>query len=267
MLRDITIGRYIDTASPLHRTDARTKTLCTIAYSAAVIAADSFAAMAGIFIFTAIAVYISKIQIKYMIKGLKPLRWFMLFTFIMNLFLQDGTPWLTIGLLAITGRGLYTAVIVTLRFVFFVTGTSLLTLTTPPILLTDGLARLMKPLKQLRIPVEDIAMIISITLRFIPTFADEADRIIKAQQARGADFSHGGFIDRAKAIIPVTIPLFMSVFRHADNLSLAMDARCYGKGTRRPRKKSHFTKNDAVMAAAVSLFCIFSIFMKFMIEF
>lgn len=267
MLRDITVGRYIPGTSPLHRADARTKILCTVMYSISVIAAKTIPQMACVFIFTAIAVYISKIRIKYMLKGLKPLRWFMLFTFIMNLFVSGGTILVSLGSLCITTAGIYKAVIITLRFIFFVAGTSLLTLTTPPIALTDALALLMKPLKLLHVPVDDIAMIISITLRFIPTFADEAERIMKAQRARGADFGSGSFISRIKAVIPVTIPLFLSVFRHADELSMAMDVRCYGKGIRIPRKVSKFTSIDAKTAIATIIFCVFLLFMKFMIEF
>ncbi|MGN0181840.1 MAG: energy-coupling factor transporter transmembrane component T family protein [Candidatus Ornithomonoglobus sp.] len=257
MLRDITIGRYIDTKSPLHHADARTKILAAVAYSVVVFTINSYAGMGLVFVFTAAAVLVSKIPAGYMLKGLKPLRLFMIFTFVMALFTGSGNPLWQWHIFKITASGIHNSIIVTLRFIFFVAGTSLLTLTTPPVALTDGLARLMKPLKALKVPVDDIAMIISVTLRFIPLFGDEAERIMKAQKARGADFSGGGLISKARAIIPVTIPLFISVFRHADELALAMDARCYGKGTRNPRKKTHFGKTDACIAFITIIFCIF----------
>lgn len=264
MLRDITIGRYINTLSPLHRADARTKILAAVAYSVAVLAVKSYIGMGLVLIFTVTAAAASKIPAVYMLKGLKPLRLFMLFTFITVFFTGSGDPIWQWHIFKITENGIHNSIMVTLRFIFFVCGTSLLTLTTPPIALTDGLARIMKPLKTVKAPVDDIVMIISVTLRFIPLFADEAERIMKAQRARGANFSGGGFIAKAKAIIPVTIPLFISVFRHADELALAMDSRCYGKGTRKPLKKTHFVKTDAVIAIITIIFCIFSVIIGFL---
>lgn len=255
MLRDITIGRYVSGNSALHRLDPRTKIIISIIYSIFALYCDSFLSMAVICVFTAAAAWMSKISFKYLVKGLKPMRWFLLFTVIVDIISVRGNVIIQFGPLNITYEGIRTAVIVALRFIFFVTGTSLLTLTTPPIALTDGFARLISPLKRIGVPSNDIAMIISITLKFIPNLADEAERIMKAQRARGADLSRGGLISRAKAMIPVTVPLFVSVLRRAEELSLAMESRCYGKGTRTPRKKTHFAKIDLYTLIIMIFFC------------
>lgn len=257
MLHDITIGRYLNTSSPIHKADARTKILSSAAYSAAVIMSGSFLQMTVVCIFTLSAIIASKIPVRFIVKGLKPLWLFILLTFILNIFAGEGDALWQWHALRITYSGVYKAFIVALRLVFFICGSSLLTLTTPPVTLTDGLSRLMSPLKVINAPVNDIAMIISITLRCIPEFADEADRIMKAQRARGANFSHGGIFTRAKSIISIIVPLFISVFCRADELALAMDARCYGKGTRKPRKKTHFGRIDALIASITVIFCIF----------
>ncbi len=255
MLRDITVGRYVNGRSLLHRLDQRSKIIFTLIFSFVSLSCSSFVSMAVIGILTAAASAASKVPIKYIINGLKPMRWFLLFTVVVDLLFIDGNVIFRIGAVHITQEGAETAALMALRFIFFITSASLLTLTTPPIALTDGFARLMRPLKYIGVPTDDIAMIISITLRSIPSFADEAERIMKAQRARGADFSKGGVISRARAIIPVTIPLFLSVFRRADELSLAMDSRCYGKGSRTPRKKTHFGKTDLAALIIMIFFC------------
>lgn len=263
MLRDITIGRYVPGNSALHRLDPRTKLLGALVYSAAVLSCSSFISMSAAGAAAVAAALISKIPVSYIIKGLKPLRWFILFTVIINLFCIDGKILWHLGAVHITYEGVSAAALLALRFIFFVLGTSLLTLTTPPIALTDGLARLLRPLKAVKLPADDIAMIISITLRFIPSFADEAERIMKAQKARGADFDSGSMISRVRSIMPVTIPLFISVFRRADELSLAMDARCYGKGVRNPRKKFFFGRTDAYFSLIMIIFCGFLAIIEF----
>lgn len=263
MLRDITIGRYVERSSALHRLDARSKIIGALICSILTLACSSFFSMAAIAALTAAAALISHIPFNYILKGLKPIRWFILFTVIVNLISVGGTAVWQWSVFCITAEGINAAALIAARLILFFSSTSLLTLTTPPISLTDGFARLMRPLRHLRIPVDDIAMMISITLRSIPAFADEADRIMKAQRARGADFSHGGLIARAKAIMPVTIPLFISVFRRADELSLAMDARCYGKGTRTPRKKARFGRNDLYAFIIMILFCGFLAIIEF----
>lgn len=263
MLKDITIGRYIETESFLHRLDARSKILGAVLFSITALSCSSFISLAVLGIITAAAIAASHLPFKYVISGLKPLRWLILFTVILNIFTVDGNIIWQWKSLHITYEGIRFALLVALRFILFVTGTSLLTLTTPPIALTDGLARLMKPLKKIRVPVDDIAMIISITLRFIPLFADETERIMKAQKSRGADFGSGKLISKLHSIIPIIIPLFLSVFRRADELSLAMDSRCYGKGARNPRKKSFFRRNDLLFGIFLVIICGILILFEF----
>lgn len=263
MLKDITVGRYIEKDSFLHHLDPRGKIAAAVVYSILTLSCDSYISMAAIGVFTVLAAVLSRLQLRYIIKGIKPLRWFILFTVIVNLLSVSGDIILQIGPFDITREGISTALFTALRFIFFVTGTSLLTLTTSPIALTDALARIMHPLSKLGFPADDTAMIISIALRSIPAFADEADRIMKAQRARGADFSKGTIISRVRAVMPITVPLFISVFRRADELSLAMEARCYGKGSRTPRKKSHFGKNDIFMLIAMIILCGISAIIEF----
>lgn len=263
MLRDITIGRYIKKDSPIHRLDGRVKIIGALVYSIAILSCSSFFQFAVAVLFTAFAILISKLPFSYILKGLKPLRWFILFTAVVNIIAAGGTPILSLGTFRITYEGLSAALILALRFVLFVFGTSLLTLTTAPIDITDSLARLMTPLRKLKIPTDDIAMMISVTLRFIPLFADESERIIKAQKARGADFSSGSIISRIRAIIPLTIPLFVGVIRKSDELALSMESRCYGKGARIPRKKAILQKNDFVFGLIMTFFCGILVIIEF----
>ena len=256
MLRDITIGRYIEADSPLHRADARSKIIATLIYSISVFVLHEPLTIGILTLFTAAAVFISNVPIRAMLKGLKPLRWFILFTVVMSIFTSDGSTLWQWQIFRITDNGIKTAVMLSLKFLLLVSGTSLMTLTTPPIALTDGLARLMKPLKLIKLPVDDIAMMISITLRFIPIFAGEAEKISKAQRARGASFKEKGF-GKIKAILPMTVPLFISVLRKSEELALAMDARCYGKRSRRPRKKTRFHRTDILILSITALVCVF----------
>lgn len=254
MLHDITIGRYIEADSPLHLADARSKIIAALIYSVTVFAINGPISAVLLILFTAAVIYISKIPVMTVLKGLKPLRWFILFTVIISIFTVEGSVLWQWQIFHITDNGIKTAVILSIKFLLFVSGTSILTLTTPPIALTDGLSRLMKPLKLIKVPVDDIAIMISITLRFIPMLADEAEKIMKAQRARGAGFSGKGF-GRIKAILPVTVPLFVSVLRRSEELALAMDSRCYGKGGRKPRKKMHFTRTDVLILTITPLIC------------
>lgn len=263
MLKDITIGRYIETDSFLHRLDARSKILGTVLFSVTALScsdAAGFALLSAVIVFAAA---ISHLPVKYILKGIKPLRWLILFTIILNIFTAEGNIIWQWKALHITYEGIIFAAVTALRLILFVTGTSLLTLTTSPVSLTDGLARLMKPLKKIRVPVDDIAMIISITLRFIPIFADETEHIMKAQRSRGADFGSGGLMSKIRSIIPVIVPLFLSVFRKAEELSLAMDSRCYGKGTRNMRKKTHMGENDLIFGVFLVIICGFLIIFEF----
>ena len=263
MLRDITIGRYVNGTSPMHRADPRTKLICLAVYSAAALTCDSFMQFAALAVFTVIVIFVSQLPLSYCLKGLKPFRWIILAMTILNLFLSDGNIILQWSVFHITDTGIITAVQTASKFILFALGTSLMTLTTSPILLTDGIARLLKPLKIIRVPTADIAMIISITLRFIPTLADDAERIMKAQRARGAVSKEKGFFGTVRGMIPVIIPLFITAFRHSEELAVAMEARCYGKGTRKPRKRSVFSGIDAVIFGVMRLFCIFFAFLKF----
>lgn len=263
MLKDITVGRYVDTGSFLHKLDARTKIICTLLFSITALSCSGIISLAVLAAAALFAVFASRLPLRYIIKGLKPLRWLIIFTIIFNILTVDGNIIWQWRSLHITSEGVKFALIIASRFILFMTGASLLTLTTSPISLTDGLALLMRPLKRIKVPVDDIAMIISVTLRFIPLFADEAERIMKAQRARGADFNSGRLMSRLRSVIPITIPLFLSVFRKADELSLAMDSRCYGRGTRSSRKKSHISVNDLIFAGVLIIICGFLLIFEF----
>ncbi|MBR0366303.1 MAG: energy-coupling factor transporter transmembrane protein EcfT [Clostridia bacterium] len=257
MLRDITVGRYYPADSPLHKADARTKIISSVAFAAMVFTFDTPAAMLVLGVIATAAAVIGHIPIKYMANGLKPLKWFILFTIIINLFFTDGNILCQWHVLHVTDKGIAAAVMTAYKLILIICGTSLLTLTTPPIALTDGMARLMRPLKYIRIPADDIAMMISITLRFIPSFADEAEKISKAQRARGAAFGGKRIFGKARAVIPIVVPLFAGALRCSEELALAMDARCYGKCERRPRNKTRFGKTDAVIFAVMGTAAIF----------
>ncbi|NLU24515.1 MAG: energy-coupling factor transporter transmembrane protein EcfT [Clostridiales bacterium] len=231
MLKDITLGQYFPGDTPAHRLDPRTKILITILYIVALFNAKwlvSYAVMAAV-LMTCIA--ISKVKPRALTKGLKPIFIIVAFTAVMNLFFTSGTPlgagWL---LSHITVEGCWAAFFMILRIVMLIMGTFLLTYTTSPITLTDGLEHLMNPLKKIRVPVHELSMMMSIALRFIPTLIEETDKIMSAQKARGADFESGNFLRRAKALVPILVPLFISAFRRADELATAMECRCYHGG-------------------------------------
>lgn len=260
MIRDITIGRYIERSSPMHRADARTKIIAASVFAVMVFVFGSPVSVCILAALCAAATAISKIPPLYVFKGLKSLRWFILFTIAVNLFAVHGKILWQWHIIRITDEGAIAAALGASRLVLLVWGTSLLTLTTPPIALTDGIARLMKPLRYIRIPTEDIAVMISITLRFIPIFADEADKIMKAQRSRGADL--GGKKLKVRAVIPIAVPLFVSAMRRSTELALAMDTRCYGRGTRNPRKKTKMGVEDAIILTGMSFILIFLLIFK-----
>lgn len=201
-------------------------------------------------------VRISGIKFSYLLKGIKPLRFIIIFTFVLNLFFVQGeTPLFTLGFFTLTREALHNAVYFALRLVFLVMGTSVLTLTTSPVQLTDGLERIMHPLEKVHFPAHELAMMMTIALRFIPTLLEETDKIQKAQMARGADFESGNLIARAKAMIPLLVPLFVSSFRRANELAMAMEARCYHGGDHRTRlRELKYTKLDAFGALAMAAF-------------
>ncbi|MBE5787310.1 MAG: energy-coupling factor transporter transmembrane protein EcfT [Clostridiales bacterium] len=262
MLKNITLGQYYPVASPVHRLDPRVKIMLLIAAIVGVFLAGNLLAYAPVLIFILGAAMLANIPLRVMFKGLKPLRFILIFTFILNLFfLQGETPLVDLGFAVIKQEALLQAVHFSLRLVFLVMASSLLTLTTPPIVLTDGLERLLSPLRVIHFPAHEMAMMMSIALRFIPTLLEEADKIMKAQSARGADFESGNLLKRARAMVPLLVPLFVSAFRRAGDLAMAMEARCYHGGQGRTRLRVlKCTKNDlfaalltALMIAAVVL--------------
>jgi len=239
VLKDITLGQFFPGDSPLHKLDPRTKLILTTVYIILVFVARGAPGFAVILLFTLAMIAASKIPAKIILRGLRPLVFIITFTAIINLFWTKGENLLfRLGFIEIYSEGVLYAVLMVLRVVLLLLGSSvLLTYTTSPIALTDGLEQLLSPLKKLRVPVHEFAMMMTIALRFIPTLIEETDKIMNAQKARGVDFSSGGIIRRAKALIPILIPLFVSAFRRADELAIAMECRCYRGGEGRTRMK------------------------------
>ncbi len=236
MLNNITLGQYYPADSAVHRLDPRMKILLLVAMIVAIFLCGDLLAYIPVIGVLALASYLSKVPFRLLLKGLRPLRFILVFTFILNLFfLQGETPLLNLGFTVITQEALLTAIQYSLRLVLLVLFSSLLTLTTAPVTLTDGLERLLSPLRVIHFPAHEMAMMMTIALRFIPTLLEEADKIMKAQSARGADFESGNLIARAKAMVPLLVPLFVSAFRRAGELAMAMEARCYHGGEGRTR--------------------------------
>ncbi len=256
MLRDITLGQYYSAKSPIHDMDPRTKILWVIFYMTLLFAAGSVWEYALIALFTAAVIKLSRVPLKFITRGLKPIMIIMLFTVALNLFLTPlGNVIWSWKFLKITDQGLILALKMAVRLVLLILGSSLLTLTTSPIVLTGGIERLLSPFSRLGLPAHEIAMMMSIALRFIPTLMEETDKIIKAQTSRGASFDEGNIFRRVKAMIPVLVPLFVSAFRRADELAVAMECRCYNGGNKRTSlRRFAFTRVDlwaAVAAAAL----------------
>lgn len=235
MIRDITLGQYYQSESFIHRLDSRIKIIGTILFIAELFIVDSFAGFAICTLALAIAIAVSKVPMSFIMRGLKPVFLIIIFTFCLNIFMVDGKILWQFGFLKVTAEGLYKAFYMAVRLVLLIIGSSLLTLTTKPINLTDGMERLLSPFSRIGLPSHEIAMMMSIALRFIPTLLEETDKIMKAQQARGADFESGNIFARAKALIPILVPLFVSAFRIAQDLAMAMEARCYHGGKGRTR--------------------------------
>ncbi len=236
MLKDITIGQYFPGNSPIHRLDARFKLIITAIYIVMLfIAGDFLGILLGI-LFMIFVIDISKIPFIMIVKSLKPIVPVLIFTAVLNLFfLGGGVVLLDLKIFEITSDGIETSIFMMIRIIALIAGTSILTYTTSPIVLTDAIERLLSPLKKLKFPVHELAMMMTIALRFIPTLIDETDKIMSAQKARGADLETGGLIKRAKALTPILIPLFVSAFRRAEELALAMECRCYRGGEGRTR--------------------------------
>jgi len=233
----VTIGQYFPGKSVVHALDPRMKIILTLVYVAMLFTATNpFALLAGA-AFLALVYILSRIPIKLILRSLKPILPIIIFTAVLNLFFVQGPPIFQFYFIKITSAGLMTAFLMSLRIICLIAGTSLLTYTTSPILLTDAIERLLKPLKLLHAPVHELAMMMTIALRFIPTLIEETDKIMNAQKARGADWENGSVMSRAKAMIPILIPLFVSAFRRADELALAMECRCYAGGEHRTRMR------------------------------
>lgn len=237
MLKDITLGQYFPGNTVVHRLDPRTKLLMVVVYIVALFLAKWWVSYGVMLAFLVTAVMLSHIKPKALFRGLKPLIVIMVFTALINLFYSDGEVLVKFWIFRITREGIVQAAFLVLRIMMLVTGTFLLTYTTSPIALTDGMESLLSPLKKLHFPVHELSMMMSIALRFIPTLIEETDKIISAQKARGADFESGSLVRRAKALLPILVPLFVSAFRRADELATAMECRCYNGGEGRTRMK------------------------------
>lgn len=235
MIRDITLGQFYPGNSWIHRLDPRIKIMATVLYIVALFVVDDFIGFGIAFVGLALVIAISRVPLSFILKGLKPVFLIISFTFIINMFMIKGEVLVSFWILTITREGLRMAVFMAVRLVLLIIGSSLLTLTTKPMSLTDGIEALLSPFKKLGLPAHELAMMMTIALRFIPTLLEETDKIMKAQQARGADFESGNIIRRARALIPILVPLFISAFRIAQDLAMAMEARCYGGKTKRTR--------------------------------
>ena len=248
-LKDITLGQYFPGNSIVHRLDPRTKLIAVVLYIVALFLAKSFVTYGIMFLLLAVSIAVSKVPVKSIFRGMKPVVFIVIFTAILNLFYTPGdTVLVRFWIFTITLEGVFNAFFMVVRILMLIAGTFLLTYTTSPILLTDGLENLLGPLKKIHVPVHELAMMMSIALRFIPLLIEETDKIMSAQRARGADFESGNLIQRAKALVPLLVPLFISAFRRADELAIAMECRCYHGGEGRTRlRQLKYRRNDAAV--------------------
>lgn len=262
MLKDVTLGQYFPGDTPVHRLDPRTKLILVVVYIVALFVAEWFVSYALLAGALAAVIALSRIRLKIVLKNLKPLLFIILLTAVLNLFYGQGEPLVQVWIFKITRDGVENAVLMVLRISLLVAGTFMLTYTTSPIALTDGLEGLLSPLKKLHAPVHELSMMMSIALRFIPTLLEETDKIMSAQKARGADFESGNLLRRAKALVPILVPLFISAFRRADELATAMECRCYHGGDGRTklaelrlcgRDYAAFFSGAALLAAVIVL--------------
>ena len=261
MLKDITLGQYFPGNSAIHRLDPRTKLLMLVVYIVALFCATWWVSYALMLAFLVTCIAISGIQPKAFLKGLKTLTFILVFTGLLNLFFTEGERVIvSVGSVTITWEGVERAVMMIARILMLICGTFLLTYTTSPIALTDGLESLLSPLKALKLPVHELSMMMCIALRFIPTLIEETDKIMSAQKARGADFETGKLLDRVKALIPILVPLFVSAFRRADELATAMECRCYQGGDGRTKMKMLRYGRVDVLCVPVAVILICGIF-------
>ncbi len=254
MIRDITIGQYYPANSPLHRLDPRVKLVSTLLYLISLFLFRSVLGYVVATIFLFGMIQLSKVPFRFIVRGLKPILFLFMLTVVFNLFLtKTGNILVSFWIFAITDEGLRTAVYMSIRLIYLILGSSLMTFTTTPNELTDGIEKLLHPLQKIRVPVHDIAMMLSIALRFIPILLEETDKIMKAQIARGADLESGNIIQKAKSLIPILVPLFASAFRRANDLAMAMEARCYRGGDGRTKMKPLIYKRRDYIAYGIVL--------------
>ena len=256
MFKSITIGQFIPGDSVLHRLDPRAKFIALLIFIISIFAVQSFLGYLALAIILLTLLFTSGLPLPYFFRGLRPILYISIFTLLVHFFMtKGGNVLLRLGSLTIESEGFYTGLFMVLRIIFLVISTSLLTLTTSPIALTDGLEYLMKPLKKIGVPSHEIAMMMTIALRFIPTLMEESEKIMKAQMARGADFTSGNIFKRARNLVPLLVPLFVSAFRRADDLAVAMEARCYrgGEGRTRLRELTSAPRDYTAIAISVAI--------------
>lgn len=255
MLRDITLGQYYQTDSVIHKLDPRVKLIATICFIVSLFVVKDWVGYAAAAIFLAIMIKLSNVPFKYMVKGMKAIVFILLLTVVFNLFLTPGEVIFSVWKIKITKEGVQLAVMMAVRLAFLIVGSSVMTLTTTPNSLTDGMEKLMNPLKIFKVPVHEVAMMMSIALRFIPILIEETDKIMKAQIARGADFESGNLLKKAKAMVPLLVPLFISAFRRANDLAMAMEARCYQGGEHRTKMKPlHYAGRDRIAYGVLAVY-------------
>jgi len=269
MLKDVTLGQFFPGKTVVHRLDPRTKLILVLLFIIALFSAKGAGGYLLVFAFLAMAMALGHIRPRVVLRGMKPLIIIIILTAVLNLFYTQGEPLAKFWIFTVTREGIRSAVFMIARIVMLITGTFMLTYTTSPIALTDGLELLLGPLKKLHLPIHELAMMMSIALRFIPTLIEETDKIMSAQKARGADFESGSLMQRARALIPILVPLFVSAFRRADELAVAMECRCYQGGLGRTRLKQlryagrDFAALGAGLALVAGVFALRSLFPGF----
>lgn len=257
MIREITIGQYYPADSIIHRLDPRVKIIATFLFIISLFVFDSFIGYAVVILFLAVCIGLSKVPFSYMVKGLKAIMMLLMLTVIINMFMTPGEPMVSLWKFTITKEGFRAAAFMALRLTLLIIGSSVMTLTTTPNNLTDALESLLKPLKRFKVPVHEIAMMMSIALSFIPILIEETDKIMKAQMARGADFENKNLVKRIQSYIPILVPLFISAFRRAGDLAMAMEARCYRGGDGRTKMKPlKYLRRDYVAFAVCMLYMV-----------
>lgn len=267
MLKDITLGQYYQTDSVIHRLDPRVKLVATLAFIISLFIVNSFWGYLIAAVFLAVMIRLSHVPFKFMVRGMKAIVFLLVVAGVFNLFLTPGEVVVSFWKLKITKEGIRLALLMAVRLCFLIIGSSIMTLTTTPNQLTDALEKLLGPLKKIHVPVHEIAMMMSIALRFIPILLEETDKIMKAQIARGADFESGNLITKAKNLVPLLVPLFISAFRRANDLAMAMEARCYRGGEGRTKMKPlHYEKRDYLAYTVLVVYLVLAIAEKIILE-